>query len=112
MLDLMELAATEKFRAKYLKSFRVVNVAHGIPYASVQYFDGATEQFQAPGGPGPLSFRAPISTIALAGPAIFLELGEIVMKSRAEAKRFGVQIDTSQAFSVLIEAPVRRKTAA
>lgn len=101
LLMMMDNAATPALRAGFAESFKVINVAHGTPYASVMYWDGSAEQFSPTGAPPPSRGRAPISTLALAGPEVFLELGEIVMASRAEAKRLGVNIAISQLLSLL-----------
>ena len=101
----MYLATTEQFRANYLKAFRVLNVAYGVPYASVQYYDGATENFCPPGAPVQSKFRAPVSTLSMAGPEIFLELADIVMKCRRQAEELGIIIPTDEMLANLNGPP-------
>jgi hypothetical protein len=105
LLELMDAAAMPKRRRDFItkgtKAFAHINVAQKLPYAVIRHEDGHAEHYMPAGAPPQTRFRAPISTFAAAGPEIFLELGDIVMQSRAEAKRLGISISSDDAFEIL-----------
>lgn len=101
MMHFMEMACNSHSRIILPTVLKHLNIAQTHPFASILYHDRGTEYFTPPDIDPVSRYRAPVSTLALAGPEIFLELGEIVIQGRATSKMMGISIPVEESRQAL-----------
>lgn len=107
LLSFTGLAASPDQDPKlFMAAFEQVVVVPSRPQGRIHYPDRA-EYFISPGEPSFSRYRAPVETMTIAPPFIFLELAEIVIESRRQAAQLGIAIPWQEAWRALGFEPPR-----
>jgi hypothetical protein len=105
LLLFIEMATTPEKRGELVKHLRFVNVTQGGGYAAIVYANGNNVEFFAEDLPY-TNHRAPFATVTSAPPEVFIELSEVVIRSRRGAAEIGVSIEWQTAWRALgFESP-------
>jgi hypothetical protein len=100
LLQFVEMTTTAVGREDLRKRLKFINVTQNGSYASVSYNDGQHSEYF--GDELPYSDnRVKFATITSVGPDAFIELGDIVTRSRREASEMNISLEWKTAYRAL-----------